>query len=369
MPEPLKQYKARLERGDLRADRVQERAVQSLQRLYDEIMEARNAPRQNFFQRITGLGAPKSESPQGIYMHGGVGRGKSMLMDLFYECLPEDMRKSRVHFHKFMIDVHDYINSRRDNDGGREGVDATLPLLAERLAEKSRILCFDEFHITDVADAMILGRLFTALFDRGVIVVATSNWEADRLYEGGLQRERFLPFIELIKKKLEVIHLDNGIDYRAETLAQEGSYFYPLNAKTKASMDRVFGTLTGHAPVDKEVIEVKGREIVTERVAYGVARFTFSQLCEKPHGAEDYLAIAERYATVFLEGIPKLGYDRRNEVKRLMNLIDALYEARVHVVISADAPPEKLYFGHDHSFEFERTISRIKEMQSAEYLK
>lgn len=369
MSEPIQVYKERLKSGALRADPIQERAVQSLQRLYEEIMEARNAPRKNFFQRMTGLGATKDDAPLGIYMHGGVGRGKSMLMDLFYSCLPDDMRKSRVHFHKFMIDVHDYINSRRDSGGGREGVDATLPLLAERLAEKSRILCFDEFHITDVADAMILGRLFTALFDRGVIVVATSNWEPDRLYEGGLQRERFLPFIELIKKKLEIIHLDNGIDYRAETLAQEGCYFYPLGTKTNDAVDKVFKALTDDAPVSSEVIEVKGREIPVQEVAYGVARFSFAQLCENPHGAEDYLAIAAKYPTVFIEGIPKMGYDRRNEIKRLMNLIDALYEAGRHVVFSADAPPEKLYFGQDHSFEFDRAISRIKEMQSAEYLK
>ncbi len=369
MQSPQTLYKQRLADTSLRADPVQERCIDALERLYQEIMAARGAPKANFFQRITGLGATKSEAPLGVYMHGGVGRGKSMLMDLFYSCLPDDMRKSRVHFHKFMIDVHDYINTRRDNEGGREGVDATLPLLAERLAEKSRILCFDEFHVTDVTDAMILGRLFTALFDRGVIVVATSNWEPDRLYEGGLQRERFLPFIDLVKRKMEVVFLDSPTDYRAETLAKEGSYFTPLGDMTDRTMDHVFAKLTDNAPIDRESFEVKGRRIEVEQVAYGVARFSFAQLCEQPHGAEDYLEIARRYSTVFIERVPKMGYDRRNEVVRLMKLIDALYEGHVNVVISADAVPEKLYAGKDHAFEFERTISRLQEMQSEDYRK
>lgn len=368
MPTPLKQYESRLKAGDLRHDEAQALVVNSLQRLFDEVIAAKSQKPQNFFQRLTGMGGVSTDVPQGIYMYGGVGRGKSMLMDLFFDTLPDDIRKSRVHFHQFMIDVHDYINSRRDGDGIREGVDATLPLLAERLAEKSRILCFDEFHVTDITDAMILGRLFTALFDRGVIVVATSNWEPSRLYEGGLQRERFLPFIDLLKRKLEVLHLNSPTDYRAETLAKEGRYFYPLGEAAKQSMDRVFAALTDNAPVDSETIEVKGREIPVHETAYGVARFSFSQLCEQPMGAEDFLAIANRYSTILLEGIPKMGYDRRNEIVRLMKLIDALYEARCHIVISADSEIDKLYHGRDHAFEFERTMSRLKEMQSENYV-
>ncbi|MFP4313623.1 MAG: cell division protein ZapE [Alphaproteobacteria bacterium] len=365
--EPLKEYEALVKSGALQLDEAQAVAVQSLQRLYDEVMHARSKRPQNFFQRLTGFGSIQKDAPQGIYMYGGVGRGKSMLMDLFYEALPQDMRKKRTHFHQFMIDVHDYINTRRDSDGGREGVDATLPLLAERIAEKSRVLCFDEFHVTDVADAMILGRLFTALFDRGVIVVATSNWPPDKLYEGGLQRERFLPFIALLKKRLEIVHLDSPVDYRAQTLAREGRYFFPLNDQSRAAMDRVFKKLTNNAPPEQDIIEVKGREIIVPQMAHGIARFTFAQLCEQPLGAEDFIAIAKTYTTIFIENIPKMGYDRRNEVMRLMKLIDALYEARCHVVISADAPPDKLYYGRDHAFEFERTISRLKEMQSETY--
>ncbi|MAE52173.1 MAG: cell division protein ZapE [Micavibrio sp.] len=365
---PIEKYRARLKRGELHHDAEQEKAVQALQRLYDELMEAHEAAPANLFQRITGLGQMKQAAPLGVYMYGGVGRGKSMLMDLFYSCLPDDIRKTRVHFHKFMIDVHDYIHSRRESDGIREGVDATLPLLAERLAERSRVICFDEFHVTDVADAMILGRLFTALFDRGVVVVATSNWEPDRLYEGGLQRDRFLPFIALLKNKLEIVHLDSPTDYRTQVLAQEGVYFSPLGGKTKARVNEVFHHLTDGAEVHAEDIDVKGRVIKVAQVANGAARFGFAQLCEQPLGAEDYLALTQRYRIIFLEGIPRLGYDRRNEAKRLMTLIDVLYDASVHVVFQADATPENLYNGHDHSFEFERTISRINEMQSKEYV-
>jgi cell division protein ZapE len=368
MTGPLEIYNGRIISGALRPDPVQESAMQSLQRLYDDLIAAHNAPPRNFFQRITGMGTRENENFKGIYMYGGVGRGKSMLMDTFYKSLPDSIRKSRVHFHKFMIDVHDYIHSRRESDGIREGVDATLPLLAERIAERSRVLCFDEFHVTDVADAMILGRLFTALFDRDVVVVATSNWPPERLYEGGLQRDRFLPFIDLLMGKMDVIHLDSPHDYRAQTLAQDGVYFYPLSTTTKARIDKVYEHLTGGAESHEDEITVKGRLIKPQSVSNGVARFTFSQLCEQPLGAEDYIEIAKRYRAVFLEGIPKLSYDRRNEAKRLMNLIDALYEAGTHVVFMADALPEKLYVGHDHAFEFERTISRIKEMQSAGYL-
>lgn len=356
---PKTLYQQRLNDGILKEDAEQRRAVEALQRLYDEVLDYK--PKTGFFGK-------KVPVPKGVYMYGGVGRGKSMLMDLFYDCLPDTLPKSRVHFHAFMIDVHDYIHTRREDDGIREGVDATLPLLAERLAEKSRVLCFDEFHVTDVADAMILGRLFRGLFDRGVVVVATSNWEPKRLYEGGLQRDRFLPFIDLMKERLEVVHLDSPTDYRTQFLTEEGSYFSPLGAQAQRKADKVFETLAHGAAGVAESFEVKGRKIEVSCAAGGVARFSFAQLCERPHGAEDYLEITQRYHTVFLENIPILGYDRRNEAKRLMTLIDALYEAGTKVIFTADAPADKLYRGHDHAFEFERTVSRLLEMQSAQYL-
>ncbi len=360
MPQsPKKLYQNRLKDKSLRPDPVQAQAVAALDALYHALLKYK--PKKGWFSK-------REQPPSGVYMYGGVGRGKSMLMDLFYECLPEEIPARRVHFHAFMIEVHDYIHSRRDQIGGREGIDATLPLLAERIAEKFRVLCFDEFHVTDVADAMILGRLFRHLYERGVVIVSTSNWEPDRLYEGGLQRDRFLPFIALLKERQSVLHLDSPTDYRTEFLAQEGSYFTPLGAATTRKADAAFKALTDGEQPQSESFTVKKRKIVIEAAAKGVARVSFAQLCERPHGAEDYIELTKRYHTVFLQDVPKLKYDRRNEAKRLMTLIDALYEAGTRVVITADAPPDRLYHGHDHSFEFDRTVSRLLEMQSADYL-
>lgn len=356
---PKNLYQTRLDEGLLKPDPVQEKAIAALEQLFQALQNGK--PKKRWFSK-------KDKPPKGLYMYGGVGRGKSMLMDLFYECLPDAISKQRVHFHAFMIDVHDYLHSRREDDGITEGVDATLPLLAARIAEKSRVLCFDEFHVTDVADAMILGRLFRALFERGVVVVATSNWEPDRLYENGLQRDRFFPFINLIKEKMDVLYLDSTHDYRTQFLRQEGTYFTPLGTQSTRKVNSVFNALTDNAPHYAEELEVKGRKIKVESTAKGVARFTFAQLCERPHGAEDYLEITRNYHTVFLESVPKLGYDRRNEAKRLVTLIDALYEAGTKLVMTADAPPDKLYRGSEHALEFERTVSRLLEMQSAEYL-
>lgn len=358
-PAPIDQYNARIASGELKPDPVQEKAVRSLSRLYDELL--------HYTPKKKGWFSKGPDAPRGVYMYGGVGRGKSMLMDLFYAALPENIPASRVHFHEFMIGVHDYIHTRRESDGIREGVDATLPLLAQLIAQKTRVLCFDEFHVTDVADAMILGRLFRCLFELGIVVVATSNWPPDRLYEGGLQRDRFLPFIALLKDKLEIVYLNSPTDYRTQFIAEEGSYFSPLGKDAQLHADRLFKKLTGEDAPGEEHLNVKGREMMVN-ASHGVARFSFSDLCEKPLGAEDYIAIAGRYHTVFLEQVPKLTYDRRNEAKRLMNLIDALYEAGTRLVVTADASPDKLYRGHDHAFEFERTISRLNEMQSAEYL-
>lgn len=364
---PIAMYNARLDAGELLPDPEQEKAIIALDRLYQDITTQawKDKP---WWRAVTDKFRKSDDHPRGVYMYGGVGRGKSMLMDLFYECLPEDTKKERIHFHQFMINAHDYFHTRRKGGDISGGIDGLIPSLASIIAAKSKVLCFDEFHVTDVADAMILGRLFTALFDRGVIVVATSNWAPPRLYEGGLQRERFLPFIALLENRMDIVHLDSPTDYRAQAIQEEGSYFSPLGPLAQRSADDLFAQLTDQAYAGREYIEVKGRTIKVQVAVNGVARFTFAQLCESPHGAEDYLAIAQRYPVVFLEKIPKLTYDRRNEAKRLMTLIDALYESKTKLIITAAAAPHDLYRGHDHAFEFDRTISRLMEMQSEAYL-
>lgn len=356
---PKTVYQARLESGDLKPDPVQVEAVDALERLYQELMVYK--PKKGWFSK-------KDNPPKGVYFHGGVGRGKSMLMDLFYDCLPDNIPAQRVHFHEFMISVHDYIHSRRSDDSIRQGADESLPLFAARIADKYRVLCFDEFHVVDIADAMILGRLYKCLFEHGIVIVSTSNWEPDRLYEGGLQRDLFLPFIDIIKEKMHVFHLDSPHDYRTQFLMEEGSYFSPLNKDSAKHMDTVFAGLTDGADPISEILDVKGRKIEVSRTAKGVARFTFDQLCNQPLGAEDYLEICDTYHSVLLEGVPRMKNENRNEMKRLMNLIDVLYENDVRLIMSAEDLPEKLYSGKDHAYEFERTISRLKEMQSAEYI-
>lgn len=346
----LEAYHAKVKAGDITPDREQEKAAQALQRLYDDL----TAPKK-FFQ--------KKKPARGVYIHGGVGRGKSMLMDLFSQSLPDGIKKRRVHFHEFMIETQDWLHARR----GGQAVEDLFPKYAKHVSDTVQVLCFDEFHVTDIADAMILSRLFTALFESGVAIVATSNWVPDRLYEGGLQRERFLPFIALVKEKMQIVHLDSETDYREEAVQDLETYLYPLNAATKTKANQFFRQLSNGQAERTEIVRVKGRDIPVQ-VAEGVAKFTFQQLCEQPHGAEDYLTIAKKFHTVFLEGIPKMGYDRNNEAKRLMTFVDVMYDARRRVIFTAEASPEKLYHDDKYAYEFERTISRLKEMQSSSYL-
>ncbi len=353
---PSALYNREIAEGALKPDDQQAAGLRALDRLHDDLMQP--APR-----RLFGIGR-KNPAPRGVYMHGGVGRGKSLLMDLFYASLPADFPKRRVHFHAFMIGVHDALNRARLSGNADRG----LPDYAKLTASQARVLCFDEFHVTDVADAMILGRLFTALFEQGVAVVATSNWEPDRLYEGGLQRDRFLAFIDLVKTRMDVVPLTGGFDYRLKTLTDTGVYFTPLGDVSRGHADALFGMLTGNARVHRDTLHVRGREIAVQAAVGHIARFTFAQLCERPMGAEDYLEIARTYHTVFIDGVPRMGYDRRNEAKRLMILIDVLYDHHTKLVVTADARPEKLYVGHDHAFEFQRTASRLIEMQGAVYI-
>jgi cell division protein ZapE len=349
MAELQTKYDGEVAVGHLKKDAEQCKAAAALDRLYDELTE-----RKKLFS-----GRKKIK---GVYIYGGVGRGKSMLMDMFFDMLPTIIIKRRVHFHEFMIETHDWLHERRAG----KAVDNLLPEYAKHVANNVKVLCFDEFHVTDVADAMMLSRLFAALFDHGVVVVSTSNWPPDRLYEGGLQRERFLPFIALIKERMQIVFLDSDTDYRGEVIQDLETYLFPLNAETKAKADKFFHQLSGGKFQRTENVYVKGREIPVQ-AAGDVARFTFAQLCEQPHGAEDYLTIARAFHTVFLENIPRLTYDRNNETKRLMTLVDVMYDARRRMVFTAEAAPEKLYTGDKYNFEFDRTISRLREMQSSSY--
>ncbi len=367
MPTPLQLYNSKVSIGQIDSDPLQEKAAAALDRMQYEVLRF-HGDKANWRQKMAMFSGNKA-APRGVYIYGPVGRGKSMLMDVLYESIPAGVKKRRVHFHAFMIEVHEYIHSRRyDDDGMKEGKDALLPALASIISNRCKVLCFDEFHVTDIVDAMILGRLFTEIFDHGVSVVATSNWAPDDLYKDGLQRDRFLPFIELVKKRMDVINLNGDVDYRARKLKEMSVYFSPLGVAGNQRADDLFASLTENEEPYGDLVIVKGRTIEVPVVAKGVARFSFAQLCERPLGAEDYIALAKRYHTIFLENIPKLGYDRRNEAKRFMTLVDVLYEAHRNLVITADAPPERLYSGQDHAFEFERTISRLQEMQTQGYL-
>jgi cell division protein ZapE len=292
-----------------------------------------------------------------------------MLMDLFFERARVE-RKKRVHYHMFMQEVHERVNNFRAAAKAGRISDKTDPLIAlsRVIAERAWLLCFDEFHVTDIADAMILGRLFEALFDSGVIVVVTSNRPPDDLYEGGLQRERFVPFIELFKTRLEVLPVDGETDHRLEQLRTMQVYLTPLNPQTDAELERDFKRLVlGVEPVS-EVLEIHGRKLSVPKQAEGVAFFDFATLCENPLGAADYLAISACYHTIFIARIPKMRPQRRDAAKRFVTLIDALYEHKVNLVCSAEVEPTRLYEEGVGAFEFERTVSRLIEMQSDDYI-
>ncbi|MCP1336683.1 cell division protein ZapE [Futiania mangrovi] len=364
-PAVVARYRALVDEGAVHFDPAQEAAVEKLGilalRLKDyDPATPRLSPRGWF-----GLGRKAARAEpmlQGLYLYGGVGRGKSMVMDLFFETVDFEPKR-RVHFHAFMQDVHARVKAER---AGRDG--DPVPRVAKALAAEALLLCFDEFQVTDIADAMILGRLFTALFEHGVVVVATSNRPPDDLYKNGLNRQHILPFIALLKEKMDVLELDGGTDYRLERLKAVEVYHSPLGPQADAAMDRAWATLTDGAAGLPRHLEVQGRTLTIPHVAGGIARMSFPDLCARPLGAADYLALARTVHTLLVDRIPVMGPEKRNEATRFVYLIDALYEARVKLVCSADAEPDDLYVQGDGAFEFARTASRLHEMRSADYL-
>jgi cell division protein ZapE len=365
---PLQRYRAMVGSGELKADPVQELAAEKLSSLAHALKGyAAKSGKKGWMERFGLRTRDDAAPPQGLYLYGGVGRGKSMLMNLFFDTAPI-AAKERVHFHAFMRDIHAEIHRRRQMPMYEEEGDP-IPGMADGIADNTTLLCLDELEVKDIADAMIVGRLFQKLFDRGVVVVTTSNRHPDDLYKHGLQRERFLPFIAIIKQRLDVLALESAQDYRLGRLAGQTVYHTPLGVAADAALDAAWARLTDDAVPEPDYVQMPGRRIPVPAAAHEVARFNFSDLCEQPLGPSDYLAIAGQFSSLILKDIPQMSEERKDSARRFVTLIDALYEHRTALICSAAASPEQLYTGREGGFEFARTASRLIEMQAADYIK
>ncbi len=376
--EPIPEYtssvseelKALAASGTLTPDAEQMRVAAKLDHVLTCLRETKPAKKTSALGWLFAKGGGKPREIRGLYVHGSVGRGKTMLMDMFFKKAPSQ-KKRRAHFHEFMADVHNRIHEQRQKlKRGETRETDPVPPVAKALFAEAELLCFDEFSVTDITDAMILARLFTELFSLGCILVATSNVAPDDLYRDGLNRGLFTPFIALLNKHVDVVTLDSPTDYRMQKLASLPVYLTPLGARADAAMESAWHHVTEGEKAQPLDIPMKGRAIHVPAAAGRTARFSFTDLCEKPLGASDYLAIADRFDAVFVDHVPRLGPEKRNETKRFINLVDALYDHAVRLYISAATPPEDLLTEKKgtEGFEFDRTVSRLFEMRSPDYL-
>ncbi len=364
------QYAAGIAAGQIGSDDAQRAVVEKLAQLETRIVEYRLARKSSSLGWLFGSRKNGQSTLKGLYLYGEVGRGKTMLMDFFFEASPV-VRKRRAHFHEFMLDVHERIYALRQQIKlGEHGGEDPIKLVADQLFEEAWLLCFDEFHVTDIADAMILGRLFAQLFEHGVVVVATSNVAPADLYKDGLNRALFVPFIQMLEQHMDVVRLDARTDFRLEKLAGKPVWYVPADKAADAALDDAWQRLTGGHQGTPQNLALKGRSIHVPRAFMGVARFSFHDLCEQPLGAADYLRIAREYHTVILDHIPVMKFDNRNAAKRFIILIDTFYDLNVKLIASAAAEPDLLYQADDgfEVQEFKRTASRLIEMRSEAYL-
>ncbi|WP_239496284.1 cell division protein ZapE [Salinicola peritrichatus] len=371
---PMTRYRADLEREDFSYDAAQENAVKHLQRLYDDLQRT-PAPKpsastgESKLSKVAGLfgkrkvvapAAPARPQVMGLYFWGGVGRGKTYLVDVFYESLPFE-RKMRTHFNRFMQRVHRELDAHK-------GEKNPLTQIAAQFAREARVICFDEFYVKDITDAMILGNLMEALFAQGVVLVATSNIVPDELYKDGLQRARFLPAIDLIKRHCEVVNVDSGVDYRLRALEQVEIFHSPLDEEAERLLEKSFRSVAGSEGRENVRLTINHRELTARRLHEGVVWFDFKMLCDGPRSQNDYIELSREFHTVLVSNVPRLGAATDDQARRFISMVDEFYDRAVKLLLSAETEVESLYSGGNLSFEFERTLSRLQEMQSRDYL-